>query len=630
MTDLRVRLREDTLPIREVEVSERKRGRLVDRADNFGQSRGRFNIDRIVSTELRREFYAADWFHTIVNTKTHRVVCIVMAFYIGLFLLFALFYLAVVNFNAKCIPGARGYIRGNQSSQEPFPDDDDPDSHVGPVTFDTFIRVCFFSVQTMMTIGYGADDVYFGNCPSMLVLITMQSITGVFASSILFGLMLKRLVRASSRAQTIVFSENAIVRASVTDDELYLVIRVAEMRSHQLCQAYVHAYAMCDTTGVIGDTAAASEGAAVHALPMMLTHPTGEMLLVTPCFILHRLDVRSPLLPPELDPMHTRPPADWHDLPQLLRALQALPHEVVRPREKGGERQRLVGRHQAVASWAGGGGDGQRGNSRSSCSSRTTAGLAVRDTTCRDTACDMACRDTVCRDTVRDTEAGTGIREARGASGSLTALPPLQAQQPAPQPEPSTPLQTRATEEESRQAEQQSSQATARAATGAAAAKAAARDEAAAAKAAERVREAAIAEEELKERLAERMRLVKEHMIRTNAEVLVLIEGVDPTTSDTVQARQSYTVDDICWDATFVPCARRQTDGGIRIDFDQLHAVLPLGHLLPATSLMRMPTYDVPLDVRGSRASRQTDWQTDTFMERQTVGVLPRRIGIND
>ena len=166
MTDLRVRLREDTLPIREVEVSERKRGRLVDRADNFGQSRGRFNIDRIVSTELRREFYAADWFHTIVNTKTHRVVCIVMAFYIGLFLLFALFYLAVVNFNAKCIPGARGYIRGNQSSQEPFPDDDDPDSHVGPVTFDTFIRVCFFSVQTMMTIGYGADDVYFGNCPS--------------------------------------------------------------------------------------------------------------------------------------------------------------------------------------------------------------------------------------------------------------------------------------------------------------------------------------------------------------------------------------------------------------------------------------------------------------------------------
>jgi len=331
MTDLRVRLQEDTLPIREVEGSELKRGRLVDRADNFGQSRGRFNIDRIVSTELRREFYAADWFHTIVNTKTHRVVCIVMAFYIGLFLLFALFYMAVVNFNAKCIPGARGYIRGNQSFPEPFPGDDDPDSHVGPVTFDTFIRVCFFSVQTMMTIGYGADDVFFGNCPSMLVLITMQSITGVFASSILFGLMLKRLVRASSRAQTIVFSENAIVRASATDDELYLVIRVAEMRSHQLCQAYVHAYAMCDTTDVIGDTAAASEGAAVHALPMTLTHPTGEMLLVTPCFILHRLDVRSPLLPPELDPMHTRPPADWYDIPQLLRALQAMPHEVVRP-----------------------------------------------------------------------------------------------------------------------------------------------------------------------------------------------------------------------------------------------------------------------------------------------------------
>ena len=58
-------------------------------------------------------------------------------------------------------------------------------------------------------------------------------------------------------------------------------------------------------------------------------------------------------------------------------------------------------------------------------------------------------------------------------------------------------------------------------------------------------------------------------------------------TSCTCQARQSYTVDDICWDATFVPAARRQPDGGVRVDFDKMHEVHPLGHILPAY----LPTY---------------------------------------
>ena len=83
-----------------------------------------------------------------------------------------------------------------------------------------------------------------------------------------------------------------------------------------------------------------------------------------------------------------------------------------------------------------------------------------------------------------------------------------------------------------------------------------------------------------RQKLRDRMKMIQEHMMRTNAEVLVLLEGVDATTSSTVQARQSYTVEDICWDSTFVPCARRQPDGGIFIDFNQLHDVRPLRYLL--------------------------------------------------
>ena len=67
----------------------------------------------------------------------------------------------------------------------------------------SFVRALFFSIETMMTIGYGIDDPWFGDCPLMLLLIAAQSIIGVFSSSILFGIVLTRVSRADQRALTI-------------------------------------------------------------------------------------------------------------------------------------------------------------------------------------------------------------------------------------------------------------------------------------------------------------------------------------------------------------------------------------------------------------------------------------------
>ena len=260
----------------------------MDRGDAFGQSLGRFNITRSISKATRRGFYMNDWFHTMVNTKTYRVVAIVVAVYLLLYVIFTLLYMIAVK-DTHCMPELlhmnKHHKNGSSDDDDDGALDDDGSSgsgeHHSLNPAKTFLRLFFFSVETMMTIGYGVGDPYFGDCPLMLVLITAQSLVGIFASSILFGIVLTRAGRASSRAGTVAFSSRAIVRSA--DDELYLVLRVAEMRTHQLCQAYVHAYAMCDSADVIGDTAAASEGSSVHALPMTLTHPTGEMMLVTPC-----------------------------------------------------------------------------------------------------------------------------------------------------------------------------------------------------------------------------------------------------------------------------------------------------------------------------------------------------------
>ncbi|RHY23968.1 hypothetical protein DYB32_009013 [Aphanomyces invadans] len=46
-----------------------------------------------------------------------------------------------------------------------------------------------FSVETIMTIGYGAptNDIFYGGCSSMALLLTVESIAGVFLNSICVG-----------------------------------------------------------------------------------------------------------------------------------------------------------------------------------------------------------------------------------------------------------------------------------------------------------------------------------------------------------------------------------------------------------------------------------------------------------
>jgi hypothetical protein len=65
-----------------------------------------------------------------------------------------------------------------------------------------------------MTIGYGApqNDVYFGQCSSVLLLISTQTVLGVLVNTCCLGVIFTRLSRGQTRATSIVFSDKAIIR----------------------------------------------------------------------------------------------------------------------------------------------------------------------------------------------------------------------------------------------------------------------------------------------------------------------------------------------------------------------------------------------------------------------------------
>ena len=58
-------------------------------------------------------------------------------------------------------------------------------------------------------------------------------------------------------------------------------------------------------------------------------------------------------------------------------------------------------------------------------------------------------------------------------------------------------------------------------------------------------------------------------------EIIVLLEGTDPTTSNTVQARHSYKGEEIIFDHAFAPCVGRDSEGACQVDFDKFHYVVP-------------------------------------------------------
>jgi len=70
-------------------------------------------------------------------------------------------------------------------------------------------------------------------------------------------------------------------------------------------------------------------------------------------------------------------------------------------------------------------------------------------------------------------------------------------------------------------------------------------------------------------------RLLEDRMRTHHLEVVCVLEGCDAVTSNSVQARHSYTVDDMCWDCDFAPCTKAADGHRLAIDFVSFHNLVP-------------------------------------------------------
>lgn len=151
-----------------------------------------------------------------------------------------------------------------------------------------FIAAFLFSIETQTTIGYGFRCVT-EECPLAVFLVVFQSIVGSIIDCFMIGAIMAKMARPKKRAQTLLFSHNAII--AMRDGKLCLMWRVGNLRKSHIVEAHVRAQLIKPRVTAEG------EYIPLDQMDINVGFDKGldRIFLVSPVTILHQIDEESPL-----------------------------------------------------------------------------------------------------------------------------------------------------------------------------------------------------------------------------------------------------------------------------------------------------------------------------------------------
>ncbi|KAK6486122.1 ATP-sensitive inward rectifier potassium channel 15-like isoform X1, partial [Huso huso] len=145
-----------------------------------------------------------------------------------------------------------------------------------------------FSLESQTTIGYGFRFIT-EECPLAISLLVAQLVLTTLAEIFITGTFLAKLARPKKRAETIMFSHNAVITKH--DGKLCLIIRVANMRKSLLIQ--------CQLTGKMLHTHVTKEGEKIllnqTSIRFQVDSASDSPFLILPMTFYHVINDASPL-----------------------------------------------------------------------------------------------------------------------------------------------------------------------------------------------------------------------------------------------------------------------------------------------------------------------------------------------
>ncbi|KAK2714687.1 ATP-sensitive inward rectifier potassium channel 12-like isoform X3 [Artemia franciscana] len=234
----------------------------------------------VVKTNLtkRRLRYLADIFTTLVDIQWRWTLLVFTLSFIMSWLIFAALWFLVCfthgDLEIENLPDGPMQSSGNFT----------------PCVMEIYnFASCFlFSLETQHTIGYGTRHTT-EECPVAIVVMCCQSISGVMIQAFMVGVVFAKLSRPKMRAQTLLFSRNAVI--CLRDGMLCLMFRVGDMRKSHIINASVRAQ--------IIRTKVTQEGELIQYyqqdLPVGAENGDNSIFFVWPITIVHIVNSASPL-----------------------------------------------------------------------------------------------------------------------------------------------------------------------------------------------------------------------------------------------------------------------------------------------------------------------------------------------
>jgi hypothetical protein len=266
------------------------------------------------TSDARLGLHLRDWFHTLLNISSWKLMLLVMLVYNLIIFGFGVIYYGIEH----CMPWLQ----------------------CTGVGLDTLTSAFMLSFESTTTIGFGVEDPFFRKCKPFVYVLVLQLSLDLMFTSLVTGLVLARVGRAPPRANSIVFSDKAVLRN--INGAWNFMFQVCDMRKHQIIEAHVRLYAIRhvydffvdETTGRRVRNSEPTTLFQTSALRLSCPNDElgGMLLLAVPQVVVHRVDEWSPLISSffgsssQADAPYTfsRQPYNSHAWPNpLLRAVDS-------------------------------------------------------------------------------------------------------------------------------------------------------------------------------------------------------------------------------------------------------------------------------------------------------------------
>jgi len=217
----------------------------------------------------RRQRYLADIFTTLVDIKWRwNLLIFILAFTMS-WLLFALIWWLICFSHGD-------FENYHKTEWKPCVDE-----------VHDFTTALLFSIETQHTIGYGTRHMT-NNCPEAIVIMMIQSCFGVIIQALMTGLVFAKLSRPKKRAETLMFSKNAVICRR--DGKMCVLFRVGDMRKSQLVEAHVRALLIKKRVTEEGEIMPLFQ----HEVRVGDEEGQDKLFLVWPVMVEHVIDEESP------------------------------------------------------------------------------------------------------------------------------------------------------------------------------------------------------------------------------------------------------------------------------------------------------------------------------------------------